>query len=214
MSVFRPRQAMIPLLLALVFLSCETSSHLPQEKRPGGSGSKAPVTTESSDESGINTDDWTAAKSLVDLVGKWESSGDSIYEYPFKVDGKKYMRIAWSECDDTPIWKAYALKKGCDMQTLWQIRFSCISDIYGQNLPIADANGTQYGIKLSQRDGRIYSRREMLVSERLLLVNLGFFLISPDKDLFVEKGTLRLASDNFDDLSSGGNIYRRKNGGE
>ena len=157
--------------------------------------------------------DWKAATSLEELEGLWESSSGSLYEYPFRVDGKKYLRLAWKESDDTARWQAWATKNGYDMQTLWKIRFACLSDIYGQPLPVSDVNGTQYGVKLSQRGGRIYVRREMLISERLLLVNLGFFRISPDKDSFNENGRIRLASDRFDDLAKGGNIYRRKDGG-
>ncbi len=82
-------------------------------------------------------------------------------------------------------------------------------------LPDSDASGNQYGIKLSRRDGKIYSRMEMLVTERLLPSNLGFFRMSPEKDSFTEKGFLRLASDKFNDLAKGGGIYnRRKEGGQ
>ena len=198
-------------LLLLLAASCETSSHLPSggQTLPGGN----PPAAEPSVGAGQAGRDWTAAAGLADLEGLWECSDGSVYEYPFKADGKKYLRIAWAESDDTGLWQDWAARAGYDMQILWQIRFACLSEIYGEQLPVADANGSQYGFKLSRREGRIYTRREMLVSERLLLVNLQFFRLSPDGQAFIENGSLRLASDSFPDLSRGGNIYRKKNGG-
>ena len=203
------------LLTAVLLFSCETDSHIGTENGGTAEG-KPPQKTESAagtDESRRAADSWKAASGLADLEGMWESSVGSLYEYPFKVDGKKYLRIAWREVDDTELWQSWAARHDMDMESLWQIRYACLSDIYGQKLPVADANGTQYGIKLSRLSGRILARREMLVSERLLLVNLGFFRLSPDGDSFVEQGSLRLASDTFPDLSKGGNIYRKKKGG-
>lgn len=199
-------------LSAALFFSCETDSHIGTENG-GAAEVKPPQKTEASGGESESGRSWKAASSLADLEGTWESSGGSFYEYPFKVDGKKYLRLAWSESDDNDLWQAWASRNGYDMQTLWQMRFACLSDIYGQKLPVADANGTQYGIKIFRKNGRIHTRKEMLISERLLLVNLGFFRLSPDGDSFVEHGSLRLASDTFPDLSKGGNIYRKKKGG-
>ncbi len=174
-----------------------------------------PRTTDTSGTAGTAGQDWPAASGLDELEGVWESSGGALYEYPFRADGRKYLRLAWRETDDTELWKGWAARNNMDMEDLWQVRFAYLSEIYGQTLPDSDANGSQYGIKLSRRNGRIYSRMEMLVSERLLPANLGFFRISPDKDSFTEKGFLRLASDKFNDLSKGGSIYnRRKDGGQ
>ena len=203
----------ILVLPALLFCACQTDSHSaraasdaavarPPEKTEGQSAASAQV--------GGN---WKEAASLADLEGLWESSSGSLYEYPFRADGKKYLRIAWKESDDTELWKDWARQQGYDMQTLWQIRFASLSGIYGQKIPVADANGSQYGLKISRRNGRIYTRREMLISERLLLVNLQFFRLSPDRQSFIENGSIRLASDVFSDLSKGGTIYRKKHGG-
>lgn len=206
-------------LLATLLISCETDSHVGRKDQDGKT-SRPPRTTEASGDAGKTGADWLAATSLEDLEGIWESASGALYEYPFKADGRKYMRLAWKEVDDTELWRDFAGKSGMDMQTLWQLRFSYLSEIYGQRLPDSDENGTQYGIKLSPRGGRIYSRTEMLISERLLLVNLGFFHLSPEKDRFIEKGSLRLASDKFSDLSKGGGVYDKKkvygnkNGGE
>lgn len=200
------------LLTAVLLLSCETDSHISTEN--GGTAEvKPPQKTEASGGESENGSSWKAVTSLADLEGLWESSVGSLYEYPFRVDGRKYLRIAWRETDDTELWQSWAARQDMDMESLWQMRYACLSDIYGQKLPVADANGTQYGIKLSRLSGRILARKEMLVSERLLLVNLGFFRLSPDGDSFVEHGSLRLASDTFPDLSKGGNIYRKKKGG-
>lgn len=199
-------------LAALLFFSCETDSHLGTADG-GTAGVRPPQKTEAAAESAESrraADSWKAVTSLADLEGRWESSVGSLYEYPFRVDGKKYLRIAWREVDDTERWQSWAARQDMDMESLWQMRYACLSDIYRQALPAADANGTQYGIKLSRLSGRILSRREMLVSERLLLVNLGFFRLSPDGNSFVEHGSLRLASDVFSDISRGGTIYRKK----
>lgn len=202
-------------LFALLFFSCETDSHIGTESG-GVTEAKPPQQTENADGGEENrraAESWTAATSLADLEGRWESSVGSLYEYPFKVDGKKYLRIAWKEVDDTRRWQDWAAQHDMDMESLWQMRYACLSDIYRQVLPAADANGTQYGIKISRLSGRILTRTEMLVSERLLLVNLGFFHLSPDRNSFIEQGSLRLASDVFSDLSKGGasgTIYRKK----
>ncbi len=200
-------------LSVVLFFSCETNAHYPSAKHSEATNQPPSITeTSISNEAKIGGN-WVATTSLADLEGLWESSSGSLYEYPFKADGKKYLRIAWSESDDSELWQNWAKKNGYDMQTLWQIRFACLSDIYGQELPLADANGSQYGLKLSNRNGRIYARKEMLISERLLLVNLPFFRLSPDKQSFIENGSIRLASDTFSDLSKGGNIYKKKQGG-
>ena len=219
MSASRSRPALRqgPLLLpllAVLLLSCETVSHSGGKER-GTAAGRPPRMTEASDDSLKIGNDWPAAASLDDLEGVWESPGGALYEYPFRADGKKYLRLAWKETDDTDLWKDWADRNGMDMETLWKLRFAYLSEIYGQPLPDSDAGGNQYGIKLSRRDGRIYSRMEMLVTERLIPANLGFFRMSPGKDSFTEKGFLRLASDKFSDLSKGGSIYnRRKEGGE
>ena len=206
-----------PVLCILVcsgslFLSCESSSHVPEGNQTNA-GISSPVATETTDETQKGDDSWKAATNLADLEGRWESSNVSLYEYPFKAEGKKYLRVAWKETDDTVLWQNWAAQHDMDMETLWQMRYACLSDIYRQVLPAADANGTQYGIKISRLSGRILTRTEMLVSERLLLVNLGFFHLSPDRNSFIEQGSLRLASDVFSDLSKGGasgTIYRKK----
>ncbi len=204
----------LPLFLsAVLLLSCETNAHFSSAKNSETTNQPPSITETSITNEAKIGGNWEAATSLGDLEGLWESSSGSLYEYPFKSDGKKYLRIAWSESDDSGLWQDWAKKNGYDMQTLWQIRFACLSDIYGQELPKADANGSQYGLKISRKNGRIYARKEMLISERLLLVNLHFFRLSPDKQSFIENGSIRLASDTFSDLSKGGNIYRKKEGG-
>lgn len=219
MSASRSRPAVrhcppLFLMLAVLLLSCETVSHSGR-KEQGGTASRPPRTTETSGSESTAGKDWPAAASLDELEGIWESPGGALYEYPFRADGRKYLRLAWKETDDTELWKDWAARNNMDMETLWKIRFAYLSEIYGVTLPDSDAGGNQYGIKLSRRDGRIYSRMEMLVTERLIPANLGFFRMSPDKDSFTEKGYLRLASDKFNDLGKGGSIYnRRKEGGE
>lgn len=218
MSALRPRlffqlAVKLPLLILLfftaLFISCETDSHV-GKKEQDDKTSRPPRTTEVSDAANGTGGDWLAATSLEDLEGTWVSASGALYEYPFRADGRKYLRLAWKERDDTELWQTWAAKNNMDMQTLWQLRFSYLSEMYGQTLPDSDVNGTQYGIKFSLRGGRIYSRTEMLISERLLLVNLGFFRMSPDKDRFIENGSIHLASDKFDDISKGGSIYTKQ----
>ncbi len=213
MSASRFRTVALSLFLflaAVLFFSCETNSHHPSAPNSEATNQPPSITETSITNEAKIGGNWAAATNLADLEGLWESNSGSLYEYPFKVDGKKYLRIAWSESDDSELWQNWADKEGYDLQTFWQIRFACLSDIYGQELPKADANGSQYGLKLSRKNGRIYARKEMLISERLLLVNLQFFRLSPDKQSFIENGSIKLASDTFSDLSKGGNIYRKK----
>lgn len=217
MNIFRSTLVFLS-ISSFLFFSCESDSHvesgqLSELHTPISAEGELPDVEEPVDEGEQVNGNWQPAKSLDDIAGIWECSNGFLYEYPFKIDGKKYMRIAWGETDDTRLWQSFAINKGYDLQTLWKIRFACLSDIYGENLPSSDALGTQLGLKLKNRNGRIYARKEMLISEKLLIVNLNFFVMSPSKESFIENGKIHLASDVFSDLSKGGNIYRKKKKG-
>lgn len=154
------------------------------------------------------------ATSLEDLIGKWTSeNGD--YEYPFVVANKKYIRIASAQTDDTEIWNDYAETNEIPFADLWKKRFSYVQYVYApegymDRIPVSDSNGTEFGRKLTVHNGRIYSRLEMLVPEKILIANLRFFLLSSDGQSFIENKVFYLASDFFEDLTSDGTVYNKK----
>ena len=163
---------------------------------------------------------WATASSLDDLYGVW-SCGSGFFEYPFQESGKKYLHIANNWQEDTQLWQEFADKNNTSLSEVWKMRYAVEKEVYtytaanGKNYTTgfirSDENGIQQGKKLKMdTNGRIFSRMEMLIPERLLVINLNYFLMSPDKTLFKENGTFRLASDVFDDLPSIGNIYTKK----
>ena len=72
---------------------------------------------------------------------------------------------------------------------------------------MSDKNGTEMGIKLFKKNNRIYSRKEILISENVLFVNLNYFFMRDDGKSFIEKGSFNLASDKFSPLTSDSSEY-------
>ncbi|MCR4734837.1 MAG: hypothetical protein K5829_07540 [Treponema sp.] len=155
------------------------------------------------------------ASSLEDLIGLWISENGE-YEYPFLLGNKKYIRFANSATDDTEIWEEFAASHGMDLKTLWKKRFSFLPYIYvpegyKDTIPLSDSHGSEYGIKTFIQDGRIFSRKEMIIPEKILITNLRYFLLSQDEKSFKEDGTFYLASDVLNDLTADGTLYFKKN---
>ena len=154
------------------------------------------------------------ATSLEDLTGIWKSENGE-YEYPFVIGNKKYIRIATASTDDTELWNEYSALHGINFEDLWKKRFSYLQyvyvpDGYVDRIPISDSHGTEYGRKLEIRDGRIFSRLEMLVPEKILVTNLRFFMLNKNESVFKEDGVFHLASDVFTDLTSDGTVFVKK----
>ena len=178
----------IILFFSVLIFSCETTEEIREEPEVE------------------KTFSYHNATYLNELLGKWESQ-NGVYEYPFVVNGKRYMRYAWNASDDTSLWISYAEKKSIELSELWQKRYVYAAYIYNQNLPVSDKNGTEMGIKLFKKNNRIYSRKEILISENVLLVNLNYFFMRDDGKSFIEKGSFNLASDKFSPLTSDSSEY-------
>ena len=146
--------------------------------------------------------------SFSELTGTWASSHGE-WEYPFELDGKKYLRYAYAATDDTQIWFDYAEQSGRSMEELWKKRFAIQNDIYSEKspFPYSDANGTQIGRKLFVSNERIYSRVEILIPERIVAINFDFFVISKDGFILREHGLFHFASDIFTDSDADDEPY-------
>ena len=149
---------------------------------------------------------WYAAASLDDIRGYWLST-QSEYEYPILVDGKKYLRYALAQSDDSRLWIDFAQKNGIGFEDLWEKRFAYAPLIYGEMLPLADANGSQRGRKFFVNEDRIYSKVEFLIPERLVISNLRYFFIKRDRTALMEHNYFRLASNFFPDIKENGSLH-------
>jgi hypothetical protein len=157
---------------------------------------------------------WKKVTSLEQMEGLWISSNGNSYEWPFNLNRKMYLRFAWSEQDDTALWVSFAKNHNRAFSDVWNHRFSYINAVYGENLPAADENGSQLGIKLradySQPYShdvpfRIYARKEMLVPEQIAELNTGFFMRRGDE--VKESGEFDFHSFKFQNITSDGQIY-------
>lgn len=154
-------------------------------------------------------------ESLDDLRGRWEASDGTGYEYPFEADGKTYLLVHFKFSDDTAMWQQYAADNKIDINELWDKRYSYISYVYNQKKPQirADENGTQNGIKLQLDDnGHIIAGEIWLIPEKVLALNLHFFVITRDKTKFIENGEFHLMSSIFSTslISSEGSVYEKQ----
>ena len=149
---------------------------------------------------------WYAATSLDDLRGYWVST-HSEYEYPLVTDGKKYLRYARTQTDDTLLWYDFAEKNHIEFEDLWEKRFSYAPMIYNEPLPLADVYGTQRGRKFFVIEEKIYSRVEFLIPERFVISNLRYFMFRKDRTAMMERNYFRLASDYFPDIKANGSQH-------
>ena len=160
---------------------------------------------------GISSD-FRAVSNLSDLYGTWKSAQGEC-EYPFVIDGKKYFRYAFPQTDDTAKWFSYAESHSLDLGDVWKKRFAVASAVYQnqsgtiESFPVADENGTQVGRKFSVTDEKIFSRVEILIPERLVAINLDFFLVNKKRSYLRENGTFYLASDRFSDIKADTALY-------
>ena len=159
----------------------------------------------------FNSDEWRTVSKISDLYGTWVSSQGE-YVYPFELDGKKYIRYSWAQSDDTEIWKKFASSKEMDLSDLWEKRFSLAPYIYSspekfENIPDSDENDIQTGRKYFINDEKIYSRVEVLIPERLVSINLDFFILKKDGNALREQGKFNLASNKFPDIIADDTLY-------
>lgn len=159
---------------------------------------------------------WKPLNSINQLKGLWVADDGSLYEWPFELNGKTYLRYAWTEADDTERWIAYAKLHNRDFMDVWNHRFSYINAIYGNDFPLSDANGIQVGLKFRTDYSnpyskdipfRIYRRKELLLPASLAKTNLSFFLLS-DGNMLKETGVMRFDSKLFKDQNADSKIYR------
>ena len=134
-------------------------------------------------------------ESMDEITGLWRASYDgSEYEWPFVLNGKKYLRIAYTEKDVTEDFANYAKNHNMDFNKLWSHRYAYLGNIYGVKLqdgrlvpsPYSHENGIQQGIKLradytrsySRNIGfRIFARNEILVPETIARNNASSFTL-------------------------------------
>ncbi|MBR6153904.1 MAG: hypothetical protein IKQ43_05655 [Treponema sp.] len=159
---------------------------------------------------------WEPVRNISQIKGLWVSEDGAYYEWPFELNGKKYLHYAWPEADDTEHWVDYAKLHNRDFMDVWNHRFSYIKGIYNNDYPLSDANGTQVGLKFRidysrpySKDipFRIYRRKEFLMPESLAKANLSFFLVSGG-NMLKETGVMTFNSTLFNSLTADGAIYR------
>ncbi len=192
----------------LTCLSCASNKNLPQANTQGKTFSEE----ETSGEEEIV---WEKASSLDELEGLWTFSDledvkkEIIFEYPFSTGGKKYMRLALSESDDTDLWLEKAMQTGLSFEELWSKRFAYLNIIYKNAFPYSDPNGTQTGLKIRMIGGHVYSRTEYLIPESVLILNMKFFYLAQDKKSFREEGFFRFASSKIEDFAGKQRIFTK-----
>ena len=159
---------------------------------------------------------WRKVLSLETISGSWKSSDGCVYEYPFELNGRTYLRYAWAESDDTELWLSFAKERNMSYYDLWLKRFVFLAEIYKAYYPVSDENGTQFGIKLRQDAPlsgdtvpfRIVSRKEFLAPKDIAGRNVSFFL-AKGTDLIKEEGEFSFFSERFESMVSDGKEYRR-----
>ena len=159
----------------------------------------------------FKSSEWHEATNLSQIEGTWVSAQGE-YSYPFLIDGKKYLRYSWSKSDDTELWKEFAASSKIPLEDLWARRFAFASQIYSSSLsketiPDSDVNGIETGRKFFLSGERIYSRVEVLIPERLLSINLAFFVLNRDASALKENGSFYLTSEKFPDLTADDTLY-------
>lgn len=99
-----------------------------------------------------------------------------------------------------------------DLSDLWQKRFVYAPYIYSkaqtlERIPDSDENDIQSGRKFFISDEKIYSRVELLIPERLVAINLNFFVLRKDGKALKEQNVFYLASNKFPDIKSDDILY-------
>ncbi len=189
------------LLLCAAIASCifPCCTSLPQEPQPEGESSAEPPQS------------WRPPASIEELRGVWKSAKDGTWEYPVTDGSAVYVRRSLPAQDDTTLWKAYAGRHGMDMAELWEKRYAYMPLIYGQELPAADANGTQYGCRLSRTlSGQILCTKVYLIPEKTAALNLAAFRLSDDGTVLTETQEFHLFSTKFRNLPPSGGQYARR----
>lgn len=150
--------------------------------------------------------------SLEQIRGTWASDDGYKWEYPFELNGKVYLHRVFPEHDDTPKWEACAARHNTTVADLWEKRFSYYAEIYGLAYPLSDANGTEVGVKLALREGRIICREERLIPEAVARKNASFFILAAGGKLRT-RGQFDYHSDKFHagkDASRDGIYFRHE----
>lgn len=171
----------LSVILCFVFVACASSKKIDDIPEP-------PV---------VEVDDsvFEPIKSLADLSGTWISSDGFLYEYPFVLNGKNYLRHASPVLDDTAKWTRLASYYFTTLDNLWERRFSHLNEIYGEEYPLSDENGIEIGVKLSYKSGKVTRRIEMLFPEEVVRRNINFYWTSKKGEL-KENGTFNFGSSN------------------
>lgn len=156
---------------------------------------------------------WSSLEKVSDIYGKWVSADGFVIKVPMYYDGLEYFLFSGPERDDTDLWNDYAAEHHLSIEEMWQKRFSMIYYVYGVFLPLSDENHSQYGLKLSLRGGRIYSRNEWLIPVFIVMKNTGYIQIS-DRGNLKEQGYFNFYESEdlhvFDNLESEQTIYSRE----
>ncbi|MBR0032510.1 MAG: patatin-like phospholipase family protein [Treponema sp.] len=195
-------------LCSLIFILCSCVSSPNQKKSEFGSGEELAEETGKEQKKELSL---RHISSISELKGLWHFEGAadfsamSYLEYPFivrKNDGTHTAFFAFSSSvsDDTALWAKFASSKGLSLSQLWQRRFSCLCELYGySSVPSCDVNGTERGIKVFFREDKICSQSYILVPEKVMMENIGRFLVSDeDSRVFLENGSIFRFYSEFD----------------
>ena len=167
-----------------------------------------------------------AAESLDEINGRWISETGKEYEWPVEINGKRFLRFAYTDTDVTEDFAEYAEKHGIAFSELWEKRFAYLSDIYSLKLedgkrvssPYASSNGIETGIILKAVNSEFYDDKipfrifyhvERLFPENIAEQNISFFMIC-SSDSIKENGVFDSFSNEFGIIQADGEIYLRK----
>lgn len=149
-----------------------------------------------------NEDNWMPVTNIDQLKGIWEDENGRV-EFPKTLDNKEYLLVMGQQNDDSKLWMDYSKKYNIPVKQTWAKKYAALGDIYGINYPIADANGTQRGIKFytpkifTDYYVEVITRIDTLIPEEIIFKNLTFFSISKDGTQLKESGTFRFYSSKF-----------------
>lgn len=196
-------------LIAVASFSCKNKNENSIENisvEPSAEENEFPIQMEKPVE-----EKWRTVFFINELEGNWISKNGNLYQYPFFMDEKCYLRWAMAAVDDTALWQNYADENSLSLQQLWNKRFACVNKIYNRDFPFVDESGYQEGLKFFLSDGKIMRRLERLIPVELVEWNLESFQISDMGNLRQkEKFYLSPADENWQEsycLEPDGLIY-------
>lgn len=165
---------------------------------------------------------WKKIESLEEMTGLWRAENGCEYEWPFVLNGEKYLRLSFTEKDVTSAFADYAKKHNMEFDYLWAHKFAYLGRIRLLELddgrkvpsPYSYDNGVQIGYKFREDYTKAYNNNirfrvfiheEILVPERIARNNVSFFMMMGN-DSLKEDGKFDFEGFSRD---SAGQVYKK-----